>query len=196
MPLDRDSLTLERLRPVLTFVVVIWVIQIANFALGYRPNLWFGLEPREWDGLIGIPMSPLLHAGFQHAAANTVPLLMLGGMAAMASPKRFFEATLIIVLVGGALVWLLARGGNRVHVGASGLVFGYFGYIVALGFVERSFRAILFAAAAAMLYGGLIMGVLPTDSRISWESHLFGALAGVAAAWMLRTDTGATPHVT
>jgi membrane associated rhomboid family serine protease len=146
-------------------------------------------------GLIGIPVSPLLHGGFKHAAANTVPLLMLGGMAAMASPKRFVEASLIIVIVGGALVWLLARGGNRVHVGASGLVFGYFGYIVALGFVERSFRAMLAAAAAAMLYGGLIIGVLPNDPRISWESHLFGALAGVAAAWMLRTDKGVTPHV-
>jgi len=195
MPLDRDSLTMERLRPVITFVIVIWVIQVANFALGYRPNVWFGLEPRDFGGLIGIPVSPLLHGGFKHAAANTVPLLMLGGMAAMASPKRFVEASLIIVIVGGALVWLLARGGNRVHVGASGLVFGYFGYIVALGFVERSFRAILAAGAAAMLYGGLLMGVLPNDPRISWESHLFGALAGVAAAWMLRTDKGATPHV-
>ncbi len=195
MPLDRDSLTMERLRPVIIFVIIIWVIQVINFALGYMPNVWFGLEPRDFGGLVGIPASPLLHGGFRHAAANTVPLLMLGGMAAMASPKRFIEASLIIVIVGGALVWLLARGGNRVHVGASGLVFGYFGYIVALGFVERSFRAIFAAAAAAMLYGGLIMGVLPNDPRISWESHLFGALAGVAAAWMLRTDKGATPHV-
>ncbi len=195
MPLDRDSLTLERLRPIITFVVIIWVIQFANFLLGYWLNDWFGLEPRDFGGLIGIPLSPLLHAGFMHTAANTVPLLMLGGMAAMASPKRFVEATLIIVLVGGALVWLMARGGNRVHVGASGLVFGYLGYVVALGFVERSFPAILAAAAALMLYGGLIMGVLPTDQRVSWESHLFGALAGIAAAWMLRSDKGATPHV-
>ncbi len=196
MPLDRDSLTMERLRPIITFVIIIWVVQFANFTLGYWPNDWFGLEPRDPSGLIGIPFSPFLHAGFKHAAANTVPLLMLGGMAAMAAPKRFIEATLIIVLVGGALVWLIARGGNRVHVGASGLVFGYLGYVVALGIVERSFRTMFAAAAAVMLYGGLIMGVLPTDHRISWESHLFGALAGIAAAWMLRSDKGATPHVT
>ena len=195
MPLDRDSLTMERLRPIITFVIAIWVIQIVNWILGYRPTVWFGLEPRDFGGLIGIPLSPLLHGGFTHTAANTVPLLMLGGMAAMAAPKRFIEASIIIVLVGGILVWLLARGGNRVHVGASGLVFGYFGFIVALGVVERSFRAILAAAAAAMLYGGLILGVLPGDPRVSWESHLFGALAGVAAAWMLRADSGATPHV-
>ncbi len=195
MPLDRDSLTMARLRPVFNFVVVIWVIQLMNFLLSYDPNQWFGLEPRDFGGLIGIPMSPFLHAGFQHAAANTVPLLILGGMAAMAAPNRYYEATIIIVLLGGLLVWLLARGGNRVHVGASGLVFGYFGFIVALGIVERSFRAIVFAAAAAMLYGGLIWGVLPTDSRVSWESHLFGALAGAAAAWMLRHDSKASPHV-
>jgi membrane associated rhomboid family serine protease len=119
MPLDRDSLTMERLRPIITFIIIIWVIQFANFALGYRPNIWFGLEPRDFGGLVGIPLSPLLHGGFMHAAANTVPLLILGGMAAMAAPKRFIEATLIIVLVGGALVWLMARGGNRVHVGAA-----------------------------------------------------------------------------
>ena len=165
MPLDRDSLTMERLRPIITFIIIIWVIQFANFALGYRPNIWFGLEPRDFGGLVGIPLSPLLHGGFMHAAANTVPLLILGGMAAMAAPKRFIEATLIIVLVGGALVWLMARGGNRVHVGA-------------------------------MLYGGLVMGIFPGNPQVSWESHLFGALAGAAAAWMLRSDKGATPHVT
>ena len=196
MPLDRDSLTMARLRPIIAFVVIIWAIQILNFALGYRPNLWFGIEPRDFGGLLGVPLSPFLHAGFMHAAANTVPLLMLGGMAAMAAPNRFIEATLIIVILGGLLVWLMARGGNRVHVGASGVVFGYFGFIVALGIIERSFRAILWAAAAAMLYGGLIWGVLPNDPRVSWESHLFGALAGVAAAWMLRQDKGSTPHVT
>lgn len=195
MPLDRDSLTMARLRPVLTFVIIIWIIQMINFALGYRPNLWLGIEPRELDGLLGVAFSPFLHAGFSHAAANTVPLLMLGGMAAMAAPTRFIEATLVIVVIGGGLTWLMARGGNRVHVGASGVVFGYFGFIVALGIIERSFRAILGAAAAAMLYGGLIWGVLPSDPRISWESHLFGALAGVSAAWMLRQDKGSTPHV-
>ena len=195
MPLDKDSLTMTRLRPVLNLVIVIWAVQVANFVLGYEPNQWFGLEPRDLGGLIGIPMSPILHAGFQHAAANTVPLIILGAMAAMAAPKRFFEATIIIVFLGGLLVWLLARGGNRIHVGASGLVFGYFGFVVALGILERSFKAIFLAAAAAMLYGGMIWGVLPTDSRVSWESHLFGALAGAAAAWILRMDARTAPHV-
>lgn len=195
MPLDRDSLSLDHLRPIITLLIVIWIVQIVNFALSYWPNDWLGLEPRDLGGLIGIPMSPLLHAGFGHAIANTVPLLVLGGMAAMASPRRFLDATIIIVILGGLLVWLMARGGNRVHVGASGLIFGYLGYVIALGIVERSARAIAFAALAGLLYGGMIWGVLPTNQRISWESHLFGAFAGAAAAWILRHDKGTTPHV-
>jgi len=194
MPLNKDSLTFEFLRPIFTLVIVIWVVQIVNYALGYRLNDWFGLAPWDFGGLIGIPMSPILHAGFGHAIANTVPLVMLGGMAAMASPKRFLDATIIIVLLGGLLVWLLARGGNHVHVGASGLVFGYLGYIVALGLFERSVRAIFMAAVAALLYGGLVWGVFP-DYRVSWESHLFGAVAGAAAAWLLTRNPEKAPHV-
>ena len=194
MALNKDSLTFEFLRPIFTLLVVIWVAQVANFFLGYDLNQWFGLEPRDFGGLVGIPASPFLHASFNHIIANTIPLVMLGGMAAMASPKRFYEATVIIVLLGGLLVWVLARGGNRVHVGASGLVFGYLGYIVALGIFERSLRALAMGIIAGLLYGGLVWGVLP-DQRVSWESHLFGAIAGAAAAWLLTRDKGATPHV-
>lgn len=194
MALDKDSLTFEFLRPIFVLLVTIWVFQLVNFALGYELNQWFGLEPRDFGGLIGIPASPFLHANFGHIIANTIPLIMLGGMAAMASPKRFMDATIIIVLLGGLMVWVMARGGNRVHVGASGLVFGYLGYIVALGLFDRSLRALLMAAAAAAFYGGLIWGVLP-DHRVSWESHLFGAIAGAVAAWILTRDKGETPHV-
>jgi len=164
MPLNKDSLTFEFLRPIFTLLVVIWIVQAVNFVLGYELNQWFGLEPRDFGGLVGIPASPFLHANFGHIIANTIPLVMLGGMAAMASPKRFFEATIIIVLLGGLLVWVLARGGNRVHVGASGLVFGYLGYVIALGIFERSLRAIAMAVFAGLLYGGLVWGVLP-DQR-------------------------------
>ena len=196
MALDRRSLDLEHLRPILSLVVVIWVVQIANWVLRYAPNQWFGLDPRTFEGLLGIPLSPLLHANFGHIVANTVPLLVLGGMAAMASPKRFFEATFVIIVLGGAMVWLLARGGNKTHVGASGLIFGYLGYVVALGVFERSLKAIVFAALAVLLYGGMIWGVFPTNRGVSWESHLFGGIAGVAAAWRMRHDGRETPHVT
>jgi membrane associated rhomboid family serine protease len=195
MPLNKDSLTFEFLRPIFMLLLVIWAFQVVNFVLGYDLNQWFGLEPRDFGGLVGIPASPFLHANFSHIIANTIPLVMLGGMAAMASPKRFMDATVIIVLLGGILVWLFARGGNRVHVGASGLVFGYLGYVIALGIFERSLRAIVMGVAAGLLYGGLVWGVLPTNKGVSWESHLFGAMAGAAAAWLLTRDKGPTPHV-
>ena len=101
MALNKDSLTFEFLRPIFTLLVVIWIVQIINFVLGFNLNQWFGLEPRDFGGLIGIPASPFLHANFPHIIANTVPLVVLGGMAAMASPKRFMDSTIIIVLLGG-----------------------------------------------------------------------------------------------
>lgn len=187
MPLDRTSLTTGRLAPVFILLMAIWAVQIVNFLLGYRLNLWFGLEPRDLGGLIGIPAAPFLHGGFRHTIANTIPLLILGGMTVMVTPKRFVSASVIIVLGGGLAVWLLARGGPRIHVGASGLVFGYFGFLIALGVIERSLVAILGALVAVVLYGGMIFGVLPSvGGRVSWESHLFGFLAGVGAAWFLR----------
>ncbi len=195
MALNKDSLTFEFLRPIFTLLVMIWVVQIVNFISGYELNQWFGLAPRNLGGLIGIPTSPFLHANFGHIIANTIPLIILGGIAAMASPKRFLDATLIIVFLGGLLVWVLARGGNRVHVGASGLVFGYLGYVIALGVFERSLRAILMAVFAGLLYGGLIWGVFPTNRGVSWESHLFGAMAGASAAWLLTRDKGSTPRL-
>ena len=117
---------------------------------------------------------------------NTIPLFVLGGMTAVIAPLRFWAASLIIVVFGGLGVWLFARGGYHVHVGASGLLFGYFGFLVALGILERSFRTILGAVIAAVLYGSLVYGMIPTGQRVSWEGHLFGFLAGVMAAYILR----------
>lgn len=189
MPIDKESFTLDNLRPIFSMVIVMWVVQFGNWFLDYELNQWFGIAPRQLEGLMGVPLSPFLHANWSHILANTVPLLMLGGMAAMVAPTRFFDATLIIILLGGLMVWLMARGGLRVHVGASGLIFGYLGFVVALGVIERSLRTIVFAASAAVLYGGtMIWGVLPIDARVSWESHLFGAVAGIAAAYTLRRN--------
>jgi len=133
MPIDKESFTLDNLRPIFSMVIVMWVVQFGNWFLDYELNQWFGIAPRQLEGLMGVPLSPFLHANWSHILANTVPLLMLGGMAAMVAPTRFFDATLIIILLGGLMVWLMARGGLRVHVGASGLIFGYLGFVVALG---------------------------------------------------------------
>ena len=161
------------------FVAAIWVLAAVNVVAGDRLDD-YGIVPRTADGLWGIALAPFLHAGFGHALSNTVPLLMLGGLVAARGWRVLLGVTLFVVLLGGAGVWLVARGGS--HVGASGLVFGYFGYLVARGWYDRRVVSILIAVAVMVVYGGLLFGVLPTGGRVSWEGHLTGLLAGVLAA--------------
>jgi len=130
--------------------------------------------------LIGIIISPFVHYGIPHLLANTIPLAILGGLIAITNSKLFIRATFIIVLLGGTGVWLLGR--FAIHVGASGLVFGYFGFLIARSFYERSLSSIVLAAVVIFLYGGMIWGVLPVEPYISWEAHLFGFISGIIAA--------------
>ena len=172
-------------RPLAILILAIWIVEVVNLLLGYRLNAWLGLHPRDAWGLIGIATMPFLHGSLAHAAANTVPLGILGGTMLLVAPTRFRTATIAIVAVTGFAVWLLARPGT-VHVGASGLVFGWFGFVMALGFIERSFRAILGAAVVFLIYSGMIWGAVPTfGQQVSWEAHLFGALAGGGIAYLL-----------
>lgn len=174
---------LDRYRPVIALIAVIWVVEAINQLLGHRLNPALGLAPRSTAGLVGVLTMPFLHGGVSHALANTVPLLILGVTASLVAPRRFMMATGAIVILSGLGVWLLARPGT-VHVGASGLVFGWFGFVLALGVVERSVRALAGAAIVAMVYGTMIWGIVPSgDRNISWEAHLFGAVAGAFIAF-------------
>jgi membrane associated rhomboid family serine protease len=175
---------IKAVRPILLLLAAIWAVAVVNLLMGYRLNIWFGLEPRSFGGLIGVPVMPLLHGGIAHAAANTLPLLFLGALGMLIAPRRFALASIAIVLISGLAIWALARGGT-IHVGASGLIFGWFGYLVALGIIERSIRALVGTGIVILLYGGMIWGVLPqANPLISWEAHLFGALAGAVVAWL------------
>lgn len=118
----------SRFQPVLILVGAIWIVEVVNLFLGHR-LVSFGILPRSFSGLIGIPLAPLLHGGFWHAVFNTVPLFILGALTLAGGKRRFWETTVNVTLVSGALVWIFAR--EAYHVGASGLVFGYFGVIVA-----------------------------------------------------------------
>ena len=161
------------------FVALLWAVELANELADHRLND-YGIVPRTINGLIGIPLAPLLHGGFGHLFSNSVPLLVLGGLTAAQGRKALLNASLFIVLLGGAGVWLAGR--SSIHVGASGLVFGLFGYLVARGWYQRSIGAVLIAVIVLGLYWGLLFGVLPSRGFISWEAHLFGLLAGVLAA--------------
>ena len=144
----------------------------------------YGIVPRTVDGLRGIPLHVFLHQGFGHVLSNTGPMLVLGVLISLRGGRMLLGASLFIVAFGGLAVWLVARSG--VHIGASGLAFGYFGYLVGRGFYERSFTSILIAVAVVVFYGGMFLGILPTLGFVSWEGHLFGVIAGVAYARITR----------
>ena len=160
--------------PLAMLIVALWVIEIVDTALG-DPLQTHGIGPRRIDGLEGVLLAPLLHSGFGHLFSNTVPLAVLGWLVSLRGRAHWFAVTSAVWLGGGALVWLLAGGVN--HIGASGLVFGYFGAL--LGAAIRARRPALLAAAlvAIFLYGTMLVGIVP-QVGISWESHLFGLLVG------------------
>lgn len=161
-----------------------WILEIVDTVLqGHLDQ--YGIVPRTVYGLMGIPLAPFLHGGFQHLLSNTTAILVFGGMLMLRSPKEFAFVSLATTFVGGALVWAFAGGG--VHIGASGVVFGLFGYLVAMGFYERRIGSMLLSIALIVGYGGLIFGVLPGQRGISWESHLCGMVVGVLCArWLGR----------
>src|SRR5215468_6144405 len=160
-------------------VALLWIIECVNALLDYRLNRW-GILPRTSAGLVGIPLSPFLHGSFTHLILNTVPLVTLGGLVAFYGTRVFLAVSFWIILLSGTALWLLGR--SAYHIGASSVIFGYFGYLVARGWYERSVTALLVAILTLGLYGGIVWGVLPTQSYVSWEGHLFGLLAGVLVA--------------
>ena len=144
----------------------------------------WGIFPRELGGLIGIPLMPFLHGGFGHLMANSLPFLILGYIVLKADKVHFIHASVTITLVGGLGTWLIGRGGVP-HIGASGLIYGFFGYIMLRGFSERRIKWILAALIVGLFYGGMVFRALPTvGAGISWEGHLCGMLAG---AWFGRS---------
>ena len=157
-------------------------VHLADMLLGgFLKN--FGIQPREIGTAYTIFTAPWLHANFAHLGSNLAAFMVLGSLCMLNGLRYFVKASALIIAIGGALVWLFARGST--HIGASGWIFGLWSLVIALAWFDRSPRNIAIALAVVFFYGGMIFGVLPTQSYISFESHLFGAIAGVAAAAML-----------
>lgn len=168
--------------PPVVLAALMWLSELVDTVLGGALDR-YGIQPREVDGLGGILAAPLLHGGLGHLVANTGAFVVLGVLTALIT-GRFWAATLGIAVVGGLGVWLLGADGT-VHIGASGLVYGYAAFLFAWGLLVRRALAIAAALFVALAYGGILWGVLPAGSGVSWEGHLFGALAGVLMAWVL-----------
>lgn len=171
------------------FVGALWVIQIINWATGYSLNTAFGLLPRHPEGLDGILGMPMLHGSFNHLISNTPPLLVMGCLLVSTATRALVTVNSVIVGVGGVLVWLF--GSFAIHVGASGLVFGWFGFLVTRGLVDRSPITLGAALLVGAIYGSILWGVLPGQPGVSWEAHLFGTIAGAIAAMVVRSHVHA-----
>ncbi|MFC4057666.1 rhomboid family intramembrane serine protease [Planomonospora corallina] len=165
-------------------VAGMWAVEIADYLMPGSFDV-YGIRAWDEEGLAGIFLAPFLHADFAHLMANSLPLLVLGFLAALRGVGRFLAASLIIIVVSGVGVWLTTDP-RFVTVGASGLVFGYFGLVVARGLFDRRPLDIVIGVGVAVAYYSIIWGVLPTQPGVSWQGHLFGLVGGVLAAWVLR----------
>lgn len=169
-------------------LAAMWGIEVADSVVLDEALQRNGLRPRRLDGLDGIAWAPFLHSDYGHVASNSVPLLVLGGLVAARGRRYWGWVTCAAILLGGGLTWLLA--GDGIHIGASGVVFGYFGAILGAAIFERRIRALGAALIALGFYSSLIAGLVPQEA-ISWEGHLFGLVGGVIASRAL-----AEPRVT
>ncbi len=170
-----------RFMPVLLLVATCWLVFLVNNVLFQGHFNRDGIVPRQIGGLPGILWAPVLHGSFAHLAANTVPLLVLGAILCARSRWEFWLVAVGGTVLGGMLTWVFARQAS--HIGASGLIFCFFGYLASLAYFRRTFGTLVLSVACIVGYGGIVKGLLPTATAISWEAHVAGLLAGIALAW-------------
>jgi membrane associated rhomboid family serine protease len=165
------------------FAAALWGVKLAELLSGLDLAK-YGLYPRRLGGLVGVLTSPLIHGSVAHLLSNTVPIIILGTAMLYGYPRSARVALPVLFLGTGLGVWLFGR--ESYHIGASGLTFGMMFFVFAIGVVRWDRRAIALSLIVFFLYGGMVWGLFPGDPAISYESHLFGALLGVALAVLLR----------
>ena len=164
-------------------VTTVWAGFAAQVVTG-NAIVAYGIRPRSIEGLSGIAIAPFLHANAEHLLANTVPLLVLGWLVMLRDARHFVPVTLLAMLGSGLTAWTLGAPGS-VHIGASGVVFGYLGFLILAGWFARSLGSVLLSVLVTTLWGGLVLGVFPGQPGISWQAHLGGFAGGVIAArWL------------
>ncbi|HLU56990.1 MAG TPA: rhomboid family intramembrane serine protease [Pseudonocardia sp.] len=179
------------------FTAGLYVVEAFDAVTGGALDQQYGIEPLEVDGLDGVLFAPLLHGSLAHLLGNTVPFLVFGFLAMAGGFRQFVVVTATIWILSGIGVWLtgdigMPPGAESVHIGASGVIFGWLVFLLTRGFFARSALQILMAVGLFLVWGGILLGVLPGQPGVSWQAHLFGALAGLLAARMVaRADRAA-----
>jgi membrane associated rhomboid family serine protease len=160
-----------------------WVSEGVDTIANHRLDV-YGVQPHRLVGLRGIVFAPFLHAGFAHLIGNTIPFALLGVLIGIGGLRQLVSVTVIVALASGLGAWVFGSS-TEVHIGSSGVVFGFLAYLLARGFFARDIGQVLIGVVVGFLYGGLLWGVLPTTRGVSWQGHLFGAVGGLAAAKLL-----------
>src|SRR5580658_477210 len=172
------------------FIGLIWVLQVANWADHYHLDASFGILPRSLGHLGDIFIAPFLHFSWDHIEGNSGPLFVFGLLAAYRGVTRFLGVTLLVAITSGLAVWFF-QGNGQETVGASGLIFGYFGYVLARGLIDRNLIDALAAVVMALSYAYILTVAIPGTPGVSWIGHLGGLVGGLAAGWIFRTRRGA-----
>lgn len=173
-------MTIQRQFKIVFIIFLVLVgIEILNILAGRTLN-YLGTYPRVVEGLRGIVISPFLHGSITHFLSNIITLCIFTFLMLQYGLHRYIKVSLFIIFLTGILVWLFAR--PAMHVGASGVIYGYFGFLLLAGFLSGKFKLIIISLLIGFFYGGLVFGVMPSRPFVSWESHLFGFIAGLIAA--------------
>jgi membrane associated rhomboid family serine protease len=178
--MDRRESRLLAFRLLFAMVAAMWVLEAVDAAAGGDLDQ-YGIEPRDGDGLVGIVAAPFLHGGFDHLISNTVPFVAMGVAIAFKGALRLMAVTAIVALVSGLGTWLVAPEAT-IHIGASGVVFGYATYLLRRGIFDRDVLEIGIGLVVAVVWGGALLGGLLPEDGVSWQGHFFGALGGIVAA--------------
>lgn len=188
VPETRTHPVVRALTVIGALVVLMWVLEVVDQATGNSLDP-LGIRPRDVDSLGSIVVAPWLHYGWGHLISNTGPFLLLGVLTYLAGVVRWLVTTALSILGSGLLAWLISPPGT-ITAGASGLVFGWLAYLLVRGFFTRRPGQIALAVVLLLVYGGILVGLLPTASGVSWQGHLGGALGGAAAAWWQHGRSG------
>jgi membrane associated rhomboid family serine protease len=171
------------------FIGLIWILQIANWADHYGLDGSYGILPRSLGHLGDIFTAPFLHFNWDHIEGNSGPLFVFGFLAAYRGVVKFLGVTLVVAITSGLAVWLF-QSSNELTVGASGLIFGYFGYVLTRGIIERNLIDALAAIVIGLSYAYILTVAIPGAHGVSWIGHLGGLVGGIASGWIFRTRRG------